>query len=63
MSHHPPDVDLVGSVAHPGDQSVFIMADIEDRAGAVNIRIRFPLSLALKPARGSHAGNLVSRTG
>src|SRR5436190_374916 len=38
MSHDAPDVDLMGLVVDPGDQSVFVIADIKDGADPVNIR-------------------------
>jgi len=38
MSHDTPDIDLMSFVAYPSHQSVFVIADIEDRAVAVNVR-------------------------
>jgi hypothetical protein len=38
MSQDTPDKNLMGLVAHPSDQSVFVMTDIKDRASAVNVR-------------------------
>jgi hypothetical protein len=38
MSHNAPDVDLMSFVAHPGNQPVFVIADVEDSAIATDIR-------------------------
>jgi hypothetical protein len=35
MGHNASYVDLMGFVAYPSDQSVFVIADIEDRAVAI----------------------------
>jgi hypothetical protein len=37
MSHYTPDVDFMGFVAHPSNQSILVVADIEDRTVTINI--------------------------